>query len=69
MLQSERRSNNEYNHRLSRKGYQGLLEELRRKPGASVDKDIDRSDLWVLARKGKDGEFLNDATREVAQNI
>ncbi|KAF5205460.1 hypothetical protein FRX31_004953, partial [Thalictrum thalictroides] len=28
MLQSERRSNNEYNHRLSRKGYQGLLEEL-----------------------------------------
>ncbi|PIA35546.1 hypothetical protein AQUCO_03500122v1 [Aquilegia coerulea] len=67
-LQSERRAKNIYNHRLGRKGYVGLVEELKQSLGTSVDK-LDRCDLWKKARQNKKGLYLDDAVREKAELI
>ncbi|KAI5323030.1 hypothetical protein L3X38_032102 [Prunus dulcis] len=53
----------EYNHRLSRKGYAGLEDELEETmPGV----EIDRSTLWKRARQDKHGHRVVD---EEAKNI
>ncbi|KAL6312401.1 hypothetical protein AAG906_020013 [Vitis piasezkii] len=54
-----------YIHRVSRKGYAGLQEELMQKTGSR--KPIDRWVLWKLARLKK-GEY-DDVTRPVAEKI
>ncbi|KAF5195085.1 hypothetical protein FRX31_015326 [Thalictrum thalictroides] len=67
-LQAERRAKNIYNHRLGRKGYVGLVEELKQSLGTSVDK-LDRCDLWKKARQNKKGLYVDDAVREKAELI
>ncbi|CAL2257583.1 unnamed protein product [Prunus armeniaca] len=57
----------EYNHRLSRKGYAGLEDQLEETmPGV----EIDRSTLWKKARQDKDGNIpdpkVADTTRKQA---
>ncbi|WJZ82942.1 hypothetical protein VitviT2T_002663 [Vitis vinifera] len=54
-IQKEIRKKNIYNHHLSRKGYDGLEEEMMVASG-SIE-TIDRSILWKKAREKKDGTF------------
>ncbi|BFG33335.1 hypothetical protein CerSpe_196090 [Prunus speciosa] len=54
--QKQRREKLEYNHRLSRKGYVGLEDQLEETmPG----EEIDRSLLWKKAREDKTGNILD----------
>ncbi|CAL8136871.1 unnamed protein product [Prunus armeniaca] len=56
----------EYNHRLSRKGYVGLEDQLEETmPGV----EIDRSTLWKKARQDKDGNILDPKVAEKAKLI
>ncbi|RVW78474.1 hypothetical protein CK203_050426 [Vitis vinifera] len=61
----ERRAEYVYIHRVSRKGYAGLQEELMQKTGSR--KPIDRWVLWKLARLKK-GEY-DEVTRPVVEKI
>ncbi|KAJ6842819.1 uncharacterized protein M6B38_256520 [Iris pallida] len=65
--QSERRTKNKFPHRLSKKGYAGLKEELKEQLGEKYIND--RSFLWTKARENKSGEFDDDETREVAKKV
>ncbi|KAL5728873.1 hypothetical protein ACHQM5_001903 [Ranunculus cassubicifolius] len=67
-LQAERRAKNLYNHRLGRKGYAGLVEELKQSLGTSVE-DIDRCALWKKARQDKDGTYMSDVVKQKADLI
>ncbi|XP_022136077.1 uncharacterized protein LOC111007859 isoform X2 [Momordica charantia] len=53
-----------YNHHISRKGYANLAQEL----DLSSDPS-NRAILWKEARKGKNNEYFDDATRECAARI
>ncbi|KAM5580900.1 hypothetical protein ABKV19_010223 [Rosa sericea] len=64
--QQERRKKNLYPHRLSRKGYAGLEEELANEMG---DEDIDRATLWIKGRQSKDGSFKDEETKKKAEKI
>ncbi|KAI5335281.1 hypothetical protein L3X38_025414 [Prunus dulcis] len=56
----------EYNHRLSRKGYAGLEDQLEETmPGV----EIDRSTLWKRARQDKHGNIPNPKVAEKAKLI
>ncbi|CAL8087923.1 unnamed protein product [Prunus armeniaca] len=56
----------EYNHRLSRKGYAGLEDQLEETmPGV----EIDRSTLWKKARQDKDGNIPDPKVAEKAKLI
>ncbi|XP_040367273.1 uncharacterized protein LOC121050606 [Rosa chinensis] len=64
--QSERVKKRKYHHRLSRKGYIGLEEELRKTlPEGEV---IDRAIMWKKARQRKDGD-IDEEARGVATKI
>ncbi|KAL0540314.1 hypothetical protein IC582_024549 [Cucumis melo] len=63
----ERRKNNKYNHRMSRKGYANLTEEM--KASTSNGELIDRALVWKKARTTKDGEIPDTDTKEVANKI
>ncbi|KAL6223405.1 hypothetical protein ACLB2K_006792 [Fragaria x ananassa] len=54
--QRERRLQNQYNHRMSRKGYRGLKRELIKM--GIPEEDIDRTLLWI---KGQWKEIVNNA--------
>ncbi|VVA36798.1 PREDICTED: transposon CACTA, partial [Prunus dulcis] len=55
-----------YNHRLSRKGYAGLEDQLKETmPGV----EIDRSTLWKRARQDKHGNIPNPKVAEKAKLI
>ncbi|KAF5200830.1 hypothetical protein FRX31_009584 [Thalictrum thalictroides] len=66
--QSARRKQKVYNHRMSKKGYAGLAEELKMKLGPTFDEN-NRSYLWKEAHKDQKGLYPNDATKEVAEKI
>ncbi|KAF5185056.1 hypothetical protein FRX31_025357, partial [Thalictrum thalictroides] len=66
--QSARRKQKVYNHRISKKGYAGLAEELKMKLGPTFDEN-NRSYLWKEAHKDQKGLYPNDATKEVAEKI
>ncbi|CAL8153031.1 unnamed protein product [Prunus armeniaca] len=56
----------EYNHRLSRKGYAGLEDQLEETmPGV----EIDRSTLWKKARQDKLGNIPDPKVAEKAKLI
>ncbi|XP_052295441.1 uncharacterized protein LOC102631357 isoform X2 [Citrus sinensis] len=57
--QQNKRANNKWNHRLSRKGYAGLLDEICSETGL-VETEVDRSVAWKRARKMKNGEYDPD---------
>ncbi|KAI3858371.1 hypothetical protein MKW92_013053 [Papaver armeniacum] len=59
---------NLYPHRLSRKGYAGLMEQLKKKGELSSD-GLDRSILWKKAREDKNGNIPHDATKERVEKI
>ncbi|KAL6269552.1 hypothetical protein ACE6H2_026463 [Prunus campanulata] len=64
--QKQRREKLEYNHRLSRKGYVGLEDELEENmPG----EEIDRALLWKKAREDKTGNIPNPKVAEKAKLI
>ncbi|VVA28791.1 PREDICTED: LOC111007859 isoform, partial [Prunus dulcis] len=54
--QSWRRKKCEYNHRLSRKGYVGLEDELEE---TMLGEEIDLSLLWKKAREDKQGNIFD----------
>ncbi|KAL4032531.1 hypothetical protein IC575_005609 [Cucumis melo] len=58
---------NKYNHRMSRKGYANLTEEM--KASTSNGELIDRALVWKKARTTKDGEIPDIDTKEVANKI
>ncbi|KAL4018345.1 hypothetical protein IC575_021939 [Cucumis melo] len=63
-IQRERRSKCVYNHHMSRKGYANLADELK------ITHDVSyRSTLWKEARKGKNNDYFDDATRDCASRI
>ncbi|KAK1404058.1 hypothetical protein POM88_003663 [Heracleum sosnowskyi] len=66
--QQERSRFIKYPHRMSRKGYAKLEEEWA-ESHPEAEEEIDRSTSWVLARKDKDGNFLNDEVAEKAKEI
>ncbi|KAE8648328.1 hypothetical protein Csa_023122, partial [Cucumis sativus] len=67
LLQQDRRSKNKYNHRISRKGYVNLIEEMKRKV------QINRS--WIESSCGKrleltkKWEYENDDVQQVVHKI
>ncbi|KAA0053305.1 transposase [Cucumis melo var. makuwa] len=62
-IQRERRSKCVYNHHMSRKGYVNLANELK------ITHDVSyRSTLWKEARKGRNNDYFDDATRDFATN-
>ncbi|KAA0043011.1 uncharacterized protein E6C27_scaffold75G00860 [Cucumis melo var. makuwa] len=63
----ERRKNNKYNHRMSRKGYENLTEEM--KASTSNGELIDRALVWKKARTTKYEEIPDIDTKEVANKI
>ncbi|KAL4013374.1 hypothetical protein IC575_025541 [Cucumis melo] len=63
-IQRERRSKCVYNHHMSRKGYANLADELK------ITHDVSyHSTLWKEARKGKNNDYFDDATRDCASRI
>ncbi|KAL4021028.1 hypothetical protein IC575_019817 [Cucumis melo] len=63
-IQRERRLKCVYNHHMSRKGYANLADELK------ITHDVSyRSTLWKEARKGKNNDYFDDATRDCASRI
>ncbi|KAK9073333.1 hypothetical protein SSX86_007657 [Deinandra increscens subsp. villosa] len=58
------RAKNRYNHRLSRKGYSGLIEELVKETGKE-EEEIDRATCWKKARQLKSGGFDLDVQKVV----
>ncbi|KAA0063231.1 uncharacterized protein E6C27_scaffold205G00410 [Cucumis melo var. makuwa] len=63
-IQRERRSKYVYNHHMSRKGYANLANELK------ITHDVSyRSTLWKEARKGRNNDYFDDATRDCASPI
>ncbi|CAL2238649.1 unnamed protein product [Prunus armeniaca] len=63
---SQIREKLEYNHRLSRKGYAGLEDQLEETmPGV----EIDRSTLWKKARQDKHGNIPDPKVAEKAKLI
>ncbi|KAL0544456.1 hypothetical protein IC582_019571 [Cucumis melo] len=63
-IQRERRSKCVYNHHMSRNGYANLADELKIMHDVSY-----RSTLWKEARKGKNNDYFDDATRDCASRI
>ncbi|KAA0054778.1 transposase [Cucumis melo var. makuwa] len=66
-LQQERRKKNKYNHRLSRKGYANLREELKNIP--SEESELDRASMWKKAPADKKGQYDNKDVQEVVNRI
>ncbi|KAA0065464.1 uncharacterized protein E6C27_scaffold17G001540 [Cucumis melo var. makuwa] len=63
-IQRERRSKCVYNHHMSRKGYANLADKLK------ITHDVSsRSTLWKEARKGRNNDYFDDATRDCASRI
>ncbi|CAL5321822.1 unnamed protein product [Camellia sinensis] len=67
MVQKWRRSQNKYNHRISRKGYARFQEDYKRMIGST--EDLDRSVLWKKARQNKNGEYDDKTIMEQAARI
>ncbi|KAA0060814.1 putative serine/threonine-protein kinase nek2 [Cucumis melo var. makuwa] len=65
-LQQDRRSKNKYNHRISRKGYANLKEEMK---GGSNEVYVDRAKMWKKARVNKQGQYDNDDIQQVVHKI
>ncbi|TYJ99669.1 transposase [Cucumis melo var. makuwa] len=66
-LQQERRKKNKYNHRLSRKGYANIREELKNIP--SEESELDRASMWKKARADKKRQCDNKDVQEVMNRI
>ncbi|KAI3881718.1 hypothetical protein MKW92_031986 [Papaver armeniacum] len=70
---STRRKKNLYPHRLSRKVYAGLMEQLvckiGKKKGELSSNGLDRSILWKKAWEDKNGNIPHDATKERVEKI
>lgn len=73
-----RRLTNSYPHRISRKGYANLEEELiSNRISQSLllecaeepNLEIDRSTTWLEARKDKDGKLVTKELEIIASNI
>lgn len=67
--QIERRSKHKLVHRLSRKGYVGLADEMKKNGHISSIEEVDRSLLWKMARQNNKGEYVNEAVKEKAEKI
>ncbi|CAN6695440.1 unnamed protein product [Malus baccata var. baccata] len=65
--QSRRRAKHKYPHRLSRKGYARLEEQI--KSAYGITADIDRSVLWKLGRVDKKGNYTNEMVKVRADKI
>ncbi|KAL6284621.1 hypothetical protein ACE6H2_015550 [Prunus campanulata] len=65
--QKERREKLEYNHRLSRKGYVGLTDQL--VETMPEGQEIDRAVLWKKAREDKTGKIPDPKAAEKAKLI
>ncbi|KAH6785854.1 hypothetical protein C2S51_038309 [Perilla frutescens var. frutescens] len=65
--QKERRMKNIYPHRLSRRGYAGLAEEM--KEELCGDDEIDRAVMWKKARVSKNGDFEDENLKKTVQRI
>ncbi|KAL0550037.1 hypothetical protein IC582_014533 [Cucumis melo] len=61
----EKRKKHKYNHRISRKGYANLMEELK----ASSSDQIDQSRVWKPARMDRKGQIPDEGTKEVVNLI
>ncbi|PWA73107.1 transposase, Ptta/En/Spm [Artemisia annua] len=61
---SANRQRNKYNHRLSRKGYAGLISEIMEETGKE-EEEIDRAECWKKAREKKTGGFDPDVQKIV----
>ncbi|KAL5726736.1 hypothetical protein ACHQM5_000002 [Ranunculus cassubicifolius] len=67
-LNSDRRARKKYNHRVSKKGYAGLEEELKAELGPAFDPN-DRALKWKRAHQDENHCYVDDATREMLQKF
>ncbi|RXI07979.1 hypothetical protein DVH24_014545 [Malus domestica] len=65
--QSRRQAKHKYPHRLSRKGYARLEEQI--KSAYGITADINRSVLWKLGRVDKKGNYTNEMVKVRADTI
>ncbi|KAH9698429.1 hypothetical protein KPL71_024008 [Citrus sinensis] len=63
----DKRAKNVYNHRLGSTGYGGMLYRKKKKSGVS-EREIDRSEAWLMARADRDGKYTSDVT-PIAEKI
>ncbi|GAY68462.1 hypothetical protein CUMW_264310, partial [Citrus unshiu] len=62
-----KRAKNVYNHRLGSTGYGGMLYRKKKESGVS-EREIDRSEAWLMARPDRDGKYSSDVT-PIAEKI
>ncbi|KAH9717951.1 hypothetical protein KPL71_022033 [Citrus sinensis] len=55
----DKRAKNVYNHRLGNTGYGGMLYRKKKESGVS-EREIDRSEAWLMARADRDGKYASD---------
>ncbi|KAH9801502.1 hypothetical protein KPL71_001060 [Citrus sinensis] len=66
----DKRAKNVYNHRLGSTGYGGMLYRkvsVKKESGVS-EREIDRSEAWLMARADRDGKYASDVT-PIAEKI
>ncbi|GAY53356.1 hypothetical protein CUMW_148690 [Citrus unshiu] len=63
----DKRAKNVYNHRLGSTGYDGMLYRKKKESGVS-EREIDRSEAWLMARADRDGKYASDMT-PIAEKI
>ena len=57
-VQQERGAKNTNLHKLSQMGYVGLVEKMEKEIGWEIT-DIDRPDLWTMARVDEHGNYMS----------
>ncbi|KAK9947973.1 hypothetical protein M0R45_003566 [Rubus argutus] len=65
-IQIEKRKENKYPHRMARKGYANLQEELSE---TLTEEELDRATMWIKARQDKNGNFKQEEVEQKAKKI
>ncbi|GAY55438.1 hypothetical protein CUMW_164240 [Citrus unshiu] len=63
----DKRAKNVYNHCLGSTGYGVMLHRKKKESGVS-EREIDRSEAWLMARADRDGKYASDVT-PIAEKI
>ena len=67
-VQRERRAKNTNLHKLSQMGYVGLVEKMEKMIGREIT-DVDRPNLWTMARVDKHKNYMNEEDKGISDKI
>ncbi|KAK9939272.1 hypothetical protein M0R45_015973 [Rubus argutus] len=65
-IQIEKKKENKYPHRMARKGYANLQEELSE---TITEEELDRATMWIKAQQDKNGNFKQQEVEQKAKKI